>query len=80
VALDQGPEKLSELLTEASKDAFKESITGMRENMASFAQDLYGSNPLLSKLGMGGPPPAGKPPTPPGASNLPKDQDDFPSM
>eukprot|EP00466_Bigelowiella_natans_P012526 jgi/Bigna1/85786/estExt_fgenesh1_pg.C_60114 len=81
-AMKQGREKISELLTEASKDAFKESVTGMRENMASFAKDMYGSNPMLSQLGggVGNNAAAKLPPTPPGAGNLPKDQDDFPSM
>eukprot|EP00469_Lotharella_globosa_P003705 CAMPEP_0167794738 /NCGR_PEP_ID=MMETSP0111_2-20121227/13982_1 /TAXON_ID=91324 /ORGANISM="Lotharella globosa, Strain CCCM811" /LENGTH=220 /DNA_ID=CAMNT_0007688199 /DNA_START=25 /DNA_END=687 /DNA_ORIENTATION=- len=74
-AMKQGPEKLSQLLTEASQDAFKESALGMRASMTSFAQEMAQSNPLLSSM-MPKPPPGG-PPTPGG---LPSDQDDFPKM
>eukprot|EP00470_Lotharella_oceanica_P006031 CAMPEP_0170178264 /NCGR_PEP_ID=MMETSP0040_2-20121228/11770_1 /TAXON_ID=641309 /ORGANISM="Lotharella oceanica, Strain CCMP622" /LENGTH=224 /DNA_ID=CAMNT_0010421275 /DNA_START=24 /DNA_END=698 /DNA_ORIENTATION=+ len=77
-AMKQGPEKLSQLLTEASQDAFKESALGMRASMTSFAQEMAQSNPLLSSM-MPKPAPGGTP-APPTPGGLPSDQDDFPKM
>ena len=54
----------------------KESVNGMRTSMASFTNDMYKNNPMLSAIAK--PPPTVEPPTPTG--NLPEDQDDFPKM